>query len=91
VSGAYFAALCKCVTLTAVLVHAIVYAQHGRAISYGKSRSIAIFNALDEVLGDNHDWWTLRGPAAMAAKQDFIATVAVHLRRAGIDPMQVHI
>ena len=50
-----------------------------------------VYNALDEVLGGNHDWWTLRGSAALAAKQDFLFAVAVHLRRAGIDPAQVHI
>ncbi len=66
-------------------------ARDGRPMSYGKSRTNVIFQALDEVLGNNRDWWTLRGPDAMAAKGDFIASVAVRLRQAGIDPAQVHI
>lgn len=66
-------------------------ARDGRPISYGKSRTNEIFRALDDILGANRNWWTLRGQAAMAAKEDFITMVASHLKKAGIDPAQVHI
>lgn len=64
---------------------------NGRPISYGKSRTTEIFLALDEILGGNHNWWNLRGQAAMAAKEDFITQVISRLLKAGINPSQVHL
>jgi HopA1 effector protein family len=65
--------------------------QNGVPISFGKSRTLPIFQALDNVLGHRRDWWTLRGPAAEEAKQEFLRATSAELRRAGINPAQIHI
>jgi hypothetical protein len=63
----------------------------GTPISFGKSRTLPIFAALDEVFGQRRELWTLRGAAAETAKEEFLRQTAAALRRAGIDPAQVHI
>jgi hypothetical protein len=63
----------------------------GTPISFGKSRTVPIFKALDDVLGQRREWWTLRGAAAETAKEEFLRQTAAALRRAGIDPAQVHV